>query len=100
MQLYVISLLVSLLSLNGILSLNPYFSLPGNLLKGEFSKHLHGNIFTVKLSLQQHRHTENKEAIGDSQRGFTKGKLCLTNWVAFNSGAAALMDMGRARDVI
>ncbi|XP_056197830.1 uncharacterized protein LOC130150685 isoform X1 [Falco biarmicus] len=46
------------------------------------------------------KHVEEKKVIRSSQHGFTKGKSCLTNLIAFYDGMTGWVEEGRAVDVV
>jgi len=45
------------------------------------------------------KHIKDKKVICSSQCGFTKGKSCLTNLIAFYNKMSSLVHEGRAMDV-
>jgi len=46
------------------------------------------------------KQVEEKKVIRSSQHGFTKGKSCLTNRIAFYNGMTGWVDEGSAVDVV
>ncbi|CAM5102729.1 unnamed protein product, partial [Eretmochelys imbricata] len=46
------------------------------------------------------KHLEERKVIRNSQHGFTKGKSCLTNLIAFYDKITGSVDMGKPVDVI
>ncbi|CAM4627902.1 unnamed protein product, partial [Lepidochelys olivacea] len=46
------------------------------------------------------KHLEERKVIRNSQHGFTKGKSCLTNLIAFYDEITGSVDMGKAVNVI
>jgi len=46
------------------------------------------------------KQVEEKKVMRSSQHGFTKGKSCLTNLIAFYDGMTIWVDEGRAMDVV
>ncbi|CAM5161388.1 unnamed protein product [Natator depressus] len=59
-----------------------------------------GKIIEQVLKESILKHLEERKVIRNNQHGFTKGKSCLTNLIAFYDEITGSVDMGKAVDVI
>ncbi|XP_050785532.1 uncharacterized protein LOC127037612 [Gopherus flavomarginatus] len=59
-----------------------------------------GKIMEQVLKESILKHLEERKVIRNSQHGFTKGKSCLTNLIAFYDEITGSVDMGKAVDMI
>ncbi|KAK4818612.1 hypothetical protein QYF61_016583 [Mycteria americana] len=60
----------------------------------------HQSYFITERILLGAITSQMKHVTGKSQHGFTKGKLCLTNQIAFYNKVTCLVDVGQAVDIV
>ena len=77
------------------------FSLSFRVQKNHFEmRSLPGKVMEQLILDVIAKQVEEKKVIRSSQHGFTKGKSCLTNLIAFYDGMTSWIDEGRAVDVV